>query len=430
MKNESSAVREWKLLLITDMPEIEDDVKDNLTGLNVSLQVINYQETRAEVFRASPDLVLLHEPKEGMVSETVGFILGESPLSSVIYLAESRDFGVMREVLRAGAMDVLILPDEGPMLGDLVRRALRRRQETDCATDDVVNNTAIAARGKGQVLAVYSGKGGCGKTLLTATLAQTLQLDYPFTVLVVDLNLQFGGVEMVLGLGGNRSLYDLIPVIDELNEIYLRNVTVRVPISQLDVLLSPADAEKAEQIKPEHIQRLLRVARRYYDYIIVDMPGWMDENNYMVLNEADRILYVLSPEIPALKVFRQVLDLWRKLSVDTGPEHLQVLFNRVNYTSEVTVKELNKLDEIHLLGTVKEDYKHIKTAYNMGTPLRLTPNDRRLSPFARDLRKIAQKLVGELSDVDAKGSSQEQPVPKETDVLETKPAGGKISATI
>lgn len=421
------------MLLITDMPEIEGDVNDNLTGLNVSLQVINYQETRAEVFRASPDLVLLHEPKEGMVSETVAFILGESPLSSIIYLAESRDFGVMREVLRAGAMDVLILPDEGPMLGDLVRRALRRRQEADPTADDVVSNNAIAARGRGQVLAVYSGKGGCGKTLLAATLAQTLQLDYPFTVLVVDFNLQFGGVETVLGLSGNRSLYDLIPVIDELNEIYLRNVTVRVPVSQLDVLLSPADAEKAEQIKPEHIQRLLRVARRYYDYIILDMPGWMDENNYMALNEADRLLYVLTPEIPALKVFRQVLDMLRKLSVDTGPEHLQVLLNRVSYASEVSVKELNKLDEINLLGTVKEDYKHIKTAYNMGRPLRLTPNDRRLSPFARHLRKIAQKLVGDVSGSDVKASSQEQSVPKEAvqaEVQETKPTGGKISATI
>jgi len=61
------------------------------------------------------------------------------------------------------------------------------------------------------VIAFTSGKGGCGRSLLASTLAQTLMLESTVGVLLVDLNLQYGGVETYLGVENDRTLYDLTP---------------------------------------------------------------------------------------------------------------------------------------------------------------------------------------------------------------------------
>lgn len=413
MKKATDEARTWKLLLITDIPDMREEMAVQLAGLDTSMDVVTLDEAQSAVFRTSPDLILLHESREEVGADTVEFVLGESPASSVIYLAETRDFVTLREVIRAGAEDVLVIPEEAPMIGDVVRRVLRRKEEAERlrSSSEVAAGSAFS---QGRVFTIYGAKGGCGKTLVAATLAQTLQLDYPYAVLLIDLNLQFGGVDAVLGLEKDpvfqrgRSIYDLLPVIAELNEAYLRNVTLRLSPSQLDILLSPADAEKAERIRPDHIRRLLRVARRYYDYILVDMPGGMDENAYTALRESDRILYVLTPEVPALKALRRSMDLMRRLSVDTGPEHLGVIFNRVHRRNEVSVKELEKLEEIHLLGTIPEDARRIQSAYNMGVPLRQKPKERRVSHFARSVRKIAKHLAESLPSL-----REKEEVPKQ-----------------
>lgn len=398
MNRAADSMRTWKLLLITDMPEMQEEIAVQLNGLNVFMDAATLDEAQSEVFRTSPDLMLLHESRAEVGPETVEFVLRESPKSTVIYLAETRDFVTLREVIRAGAEDVLVIPEEAAMIGDVLRRVLRRREEADRSqsASEIAAGTAFS---QGRVITVYGAKGGCGKTLVATTLAQTLQLDYPYSVLLIDLNFRFGGVEAVLGLEKDpayqqrRSFYDLLPVIEELNEAYLLNVTLRLSPSQLDILLSPADAEKAERIRPEHVRRLLRVARRYYDYILVDMPGGIDENVFTALQESDRILYVLTPEVPALRAFRRALDLMRRLSVDTRPDRLGVIFNRVHRRNEVSVRDLEKLEEIHLVGTIQEDSRRIQSAYNLGVPLRRTPKERRVSLFARNVRKIAKALV-------------------------------------
>ncbi|HBI02956.1 MAG TPA: pilus assembly protein CpaE, partial [Paenibacillaceae bacterium] len=333
------------------------------------------------------------EPSHGASPETVSFILSESPGSLVIFLAESRDFSMMREVQRAGVMDIIMIPDEEVMLGDVVRRALRLKQEMVSASAAARFFPGTTTKGKGQVVAFYSGKGGVGKSLISGTLAHTLQLDYPYNVLLVDLNLQNGGISPLFGLKENRSIYDLIPVMGELNETHLRNVVARENVSQMDVLVSPSDAEKGEYVTADHIQRLLRVARRYYDYVVVDLPTGMDEKNQMALMEADRIYYISTLDIPSLMVLRQSLDLFRRLNMDTSPEHLIVVFNQIHDRNEIIVNDLKKMEEINYFMTLPSDWKNIQNKLNLTEPIRKQPQEKKISPFAKSIRQLAHALI-------------------------------------
>src|SRR5690606_16188301 len=119
----------------------------------------------------------------------------------------------------------------------------------------------------------------------------------------IDLNLQYGGAETYLNLDSSRSIVDLLPVIDELNEQHIRNVAEMEEHSNMHVIVSPRDAEMAERVSEELILRLLRAAKRSYDFIIIDLPVWMDERTYIALEESTKIYYVMNLDTQAIKIF-------------------------------------------------------------------------------------------------------------------------------
>jgi pilus assembly protein CpaE len=246
--------------------------------------------------------------------------------------------------------------------------------------------------GRGKVIAFYSGKGGVGKSLIASTLAQTLQLDTHYSVLLVDLNVQYGGLETYLHMEGQRHLYDLTPVLHELNDNHIRNVTVVEPHSQLEILLSPMNAEIGEKITEEHVERLLRAARLYYDYVLIDLPTEMTVLTYTALEEADHIYYVLYPDIPSLAVFGRVTRLFSQLGMDPM-DRLQFLFNRTNPYSLIQPKEIYSRFQIPVADQFRDDAKRIQLTLNQGKLLRHVRWERNLSVFAKDIQRFARALI-------------------------------------
>ena len=312
----------------------------------------------------------------------------EVPDALVIYLTEQRDPIKTRDVNRAGVFDILFLPEEIHALPDVLNRAsnfLENRSERK-------KETANFSWGRGQVISFYSGKGGSGRSLVSSTLAQTIGLDSNSSVLLVDLNLQFGGVETYLDVEHDRSIADLTPVLHELNDNHIRNVTSVEQHSQAEILISPADAEIGEQITEEHVARLLRSARLYYDYILVDLPTDMNSLSFTALEEADRIFYVMTPDSPAMRVLGTVLELFEKIGVDPQ-ERLELLINRKSRDTELSVKDITRHFPFPVIGELREDAKKVQQLINRGKLLRTSRKERGLSIFARDVQKLALLLL-------------------------------------
>jgi pilus assembly protein CpaE len=381
-----------KLLLISEDPAYAQDIAARVKGMFPQHLHIHPDEVRHEISRLQPDIVLLHERKDGSGIALIPLIKREVSDALIIYLAERRDPIRARDVNRAGAFDLLFLPEEINALEDVLGRALRAWQLGSGSREAA----AEFAWGRGQVIAFTSGKGGCGRSLLASTLAQTLMLESTVGVLLVDLNLQYGGVETYLGVENDRTLYDLTPVLQELNDNHIRSVTVVEPHSQVEVLVSPADAEIGEQIGEEHVERLLRAARLYYDYILVDLPTEMTPISYTALEEADRIFYVMTPDALSFRIFSRVLDLYAKINVDPT-DRLEVLLNRVSRDSELDARDVQQHFGFPVAGIFQEDFKRIQQAINRGHPLRTSRRERGLSPFARDVQKLARALLAQQS---------------------------------
>lgn len=384
---------DYKLLIVADDTLQAEDIRKRVGSMFHHLLHLHPSEVRREIARLQPDIILLHEQKNGSSIQLVPYILREVNNALIIYLTEKRDPVQTRDVNRAGAFDILFLPDEIAALEDILNRAIKvlETKKTKSETD------VGFPWGRGQIISFYSGKGGCGRSLIASTLAQTIQLDSTSGVLLVDLNLQYGGLETYMNVTGNRSIYDLTPVLHELNDNHIRNVTVVEPLSQVEVLVSPADAEIAEQVTEEHVERLLRAARLYYDYILVDLPTEMTHLTYAALEESDWIYYVATPDALSMKILSHVLDLFSKIGVDPE-ERFNIILNRIGKETELSAKDIQQHFPYPVIGELHEDAKKIQQAINRGRPLRRSRKERGLPVFARDIQKLARHLLTQQSD--------------------------------
>ncbi|QKG83157.1 AAA family ATPase [Kroppenstedtia pulmonis] len=377
-----------KVLIVSDDASLTEDLRSKIASEFPQNQSIESHEVRREIVRLKPDIVLLHEPKEGSSIQLLPYLSKEVPDAFTIFLTERRDPVRTRDVNRAGAFDILFLPDEIHALDDVLAQAVKAL-ESKSAQEEAA---AAFSWAQGQVVSFYSGKGGSGRSLIASTLAQTIGLDSNASVLLVDLNLQYGGLETILKIDSGRNIFDLDPVLNELNDNHIRSVTSVEASSQIEVLPSPRSAEIAEQVTEDHVQRLLRTARLYYDYILVDLPTEMTTLSYTVLEESDYIFYVMIPDMLSMSVFRTVLDLFSKLGIDPN-ERLQMVLNRINRDTELTHKDVNRHFLFPVIANLRDDTKKIQQSINQGNLIRSSRKERGASFFARDVQKLASWLL-------------------------------------
>ena len=380
---------DMKILVVADYDSIQNLLRESLAQRNV--HYTTSREVKKEIDRIAPDVVLLVQPEDGTGVELVQYIQGELPEGIIIFLTEKQDFALVRDVIRAGAIEYILMPDELTLLTDRLEKIAELEQHQQRKKGAVATGKAFV-RGRGKVYSFYSGKGGSGRTQMATGFAQSLKLESTARVLLIDLNLQYGGVETFFSLDTTRTLADLVPVINEMNENHIRNVSQRETHSKLEVLVSPRDAETAENISEEFITRLIRASRRSYDFVILDLPSYMNELTYSALEESDIIYYVMNLDTPSVQAYRLVEDLFRRLRIDTQGR-LEIVVNKVGRDNELNVSDLKGLIQTPITAEICRDHRGVQAAVNQGQPLQREANEKKLSAAAKDIRKwVLSKL--------------------------------------
>ncbi|VEF49217.1 septum site-determining protein MinD [Bacillus freudenreichii] len=375
-----------ELFIIGDEDSFYQMIKERLEdSYEISLVDPNQMQSKFQETDIGMAVVMRNESVSAL--DIIAFLLGQNPNMGILYIHDSQDFHMLRDVSRMGAFDYLVLPDEVQMLQDRIAEMQSREAS--------VSESAAASgfrRGTGQVFAFYSGKGGSGKTFLSTAFAQTLKLESTAQVIHIDLNFQFGGAETFLGMDSERSMIDLKPVIKEINENHIRNIAETQPSSKLELLISPRDAELAESVDGEFVTRLLRACRRSYDFIIVDLPAAIDETTYAALAEADRIYYTITLDTPSIRVLKSVEDLFRRLGIVTE-DRLEFVINEKGRENELTKKDLERFVQYPVAAEVRRDLKGVQTAINKGMPIRTQPKEKKMIPAAKDIHKWVHSML-------------------------------------
>lgn len=375
-----------KILLISDQKHMNADLMQQALQDYPNVHQITPSEVKLEIDRIAPDVVLLVEPEDGSGIETVQYIHSEYNSTIIVFLTDKQEYVLLRDATRAGVTDFFVLPDEMSQFRDRLERiVLIAGQQNAMKTQTAVTGQGLK-RGRGQIYSFYSGKGGSGCTLLATAFAQTLKFESTAQVLLIDLNLQFGGAEMFLGIESNRSVADLRPVIEELNENHIRNVSEKEPYSKMELLLSPRDAEIAETLTDEYVTRLIRACRRSYDFIIIDLPSHMNTNTYAALEESDLIYYVMNLDTPSIRVYKHIEDLFKRLNMNTEGR-LELVINQKGRDNELKTSDLKDFISAPVGAEIRRDFKGVQAAVNKGEPLRKEAKEKKIIPVAKDIRK-------------------------------------------
>jgi pilus assembly protein CpaE len=198
---------------------------------------------------------------------------------------DAAESGMLIETLRAGIKDFLRRPVSSSELEQLLARFR--------------GEPIRAAARNGAVVSFVSNKGGVGKSTLAVNVACGLAMRYPDQVLLIDASLQMGVCASLLNLQPSASLLDAAREPQRLDEMLIRQLAARHE-SGLHLLASPNDAVEAAEIDDELMSRVLTLARRSYEYVIVDTFPLLDRVVVAVLDHSDRELVVVENVVPTL----------------------------------------------------------------------------------------------------------------------------------
>ena len=255
----------------------------------------------------------------------------------------------------------------------------------------------------GKVISISSVKGGVGKTTLTTNLAGIYYL-MKKKVLIVDLDLYAGGIATVLNVSPKRDIYMLVDSISNNRFTTLRDY-VSTYNSGIDVLSAPKDPRDVSRIESKYITKILDIAKREYDIILIDTHHLLDEMTLVALDSCHMSAFVVTNDLVDLKNMKSLLSIFNEArkdnykivlnnSRDTGRDYISLfdVRNIIKDNVDFTISKnfyVKNIDKYVLKGEILTLNKFINKMYS---------ND------IKNMNKLAMSLITEsASEVDNNG---------------------------
>jgi len=308
------------------------------------------------------------------LADDVAAIRRYTPAPIVLLVTEAGP-ALVEAALAAGVDDVLVLPQPAETIAFAVRKVRHGGGRFGAVDGD----------GRGQVITVFSPKGGTGKTVLATNLASYLASKTRKRVLLIDLDLQFGDAAIMLGLDPQRTMHDLVLSPGELDAGKLAGYTTKHR-SGLDVLAAPMLPEHAELVTEPKVMQLIEVAREAYDLVVIDTSPFFYGPMLALLGPTDQLLLLCGLDVPTLKNVRLSL---RTLELLGFPKaRTNVVLNRVSNNVGLAKEDVELALGVGVSFEVPND-EVVARAVNRGTVPTLQESD---SDFALAIAHIASAL--------------------------------------
>jgi pilus assembly protein CpaE len=402
-----------KVLITDDIAETRENLR-KLLSFDPSIEVVGAaasgEEGIALVKEYQPDVVLMDINMPGMdgISATEQ-ILKVLPTTQVVMLSVQGETDYLRRAMLAGARDFLTKPPSGDELMSTIRRVYEMGKTRAAmmpaqpAAPTMTRTAAGRRRRAGEVIAVFSPKGGVGCTTIAVNLAVALQrmAGEERKVGVMDTSLQFGDIGVMLNLQAHRSMSDLVPHLDELDSDLL--TTVLAPHgSGIKALLAPPHPEEAETLltatvpdsatgNPSSIGALLRLMRQEFDFVIVDTWSWIDDVTLTVLDAAAMIMLVITPNIPSIKSARLFLEVADRLNYPM--DKIALVVNCVDRRMGIRVEQIEQA-MIPVVGQIPLDEQIVQASVNHGVPFIMRDETR---PVSQGILELSEHVMSKLA---------------------------------
>jgi pilus assembly protein CpaE len=389
-----------RVLIVDDIPETRENLR-KLLFFESDIEVVGAANSGEEGITMSgelkPDIVLMDINMPGIDGITASeAITQQVPFTQIIMMSVQGEADYLRRSMLAGAREFLIKPFSSDELISSIRRVYElgasRREAMPAAAPPFSTLKERPPEELGKVIAVFSPKGGVGCSTLAINLAIALHRAEGKPVALVDGSLQFGDVAVLLNLQANRSLADLAPHVDELDQDLLNHVLLEHE-SGIRAVLAPPRPEMADLIAPGVLNAILDELRNLYAYIVVDTPNTLADATLTVLDTADRVVLITTPDIPSIKNAKLFFEVTEALEYPLDKTIL--ILNKADRNANIRAEDIQTSIKHPVAAQVPLDERTATTAANQGVPFMISAHS---TPLARAVMGLGLHVIDSLAE--------------------------------
>jgi pilus assembly protein CpaE len=312
------------------------------------------------------------------------------PTLGVVLVRRRVDTALLSEALRNGVRDIV---EERDLAGinTAVTRAADLAAELRLVGEG--GDSASADSHRGQIITVFSAKGGCGKTTVSTNLGAMLASEFGKSVCVVDLDLEFGDVAIALQLVPAHSIHDTVEMGPRLDADGLEALLTPHQ-SGLKALTAPIGPDSHESIKPELVERILDVLVHTYEYVIVDTPPSFDPTVLATFDRTDLLVLLTTMDVPAIKNLKIAIETLAMLNFPT--EKQRVIVNRSDSRVGININDVEKSIRTPVSARIPSS-RDVPATTNRGVPL---TTDNPKHPVSQAMRSFVHEHLGLTSEFD------------------------------
>jgi pilus assembly protein CpaE len=390
-----------KVLIVDDIAETREHLSRLLSyeqEIDVAALASSGEEAIRLAMELRPDVIVMDINMPEMDGIAATELISERlPSSAIIMMSVHGEAEDLKRAMLAGAREFLVKPFSGDEFSTSIKRVHEReagrRAQFQTAVAVPSEEAAASDPEDHQVIAIFSPKGGSGRTTIATNLALALQKETGSRVCLVDANLQFGDVGVLLNLNPkNRSVMDAMesgdPDGDLIDSVVINHST------GIRVLLAPPSPEGADLITPAYLRKIVDHLKTTHDYVVVDLPSGLTDHSLTVMDAADTILVIAALEITTIKNVRLFLEVAEQL--EYARSKIRLVINRADAAQGIRIPDVEASVRRPIDGTIVSDGRLSVLAVNRGVPFVVSHPD---SPLSRDVAKLAKTLAGETGTV-------------------------------
>jgi septum site-determining protein MinD len=250
----------------------------------------------------------------------------------------------------------------------------------------ILKNSKEVVKNMARVIVVTSGKGGVGKSTISANVGIALS-SMGKSVLTIDADIGLRNLDMILGLE-NRIVYDIVDVVEK--RVSARKAFVKDKRGSSLCLLPAAQTKNKDAVSPEQLTGVVEEVHEDFDYIIIDSPAGIEGGFRTAAAPASEAFVVTNPEVSSVRDADRIIGLLESM----GGKDIRLIVNRIRYSQVkkgemLSVEDVEDILHIQKIGIIPEEVKMVDYT-NKGEPIVLSDN----SAAAKAFMNVAKRLEG------------------------------------
>jgi pilus assembly protein CpaE len=392
-----------RVLIVDDVQESRENVERLLRfepNIEIAGSASRGQDAIELTIAKKPDIVLMDvnmPDMDGIVATRA--IMSQSPSTGVIMMSVLNEPDVLRRSMLAGAREFLVKPFS-------LEELLSSIQNVHVSTPRLIvqhgpipetagtpasgsNGTITRSGGRARVITVASVKGGVGRSMIASNLAVALQRECDLNVALVDGNISFGDIGVMMNVTDTKTILDAVPYLRQIEPELIANITAQ-HATGVTLLLAPPSPQEAEVVTPDLVKSILSTMMSMFDVIIIDSRASFDDITIGFFDDSDVLLLVVTMDMTAIKGARQFVEVTELLGYPS--DRVRLVLNRSNTYSGIPAEEIGESLRRPIWAKIPDEPGPIQRSINEGVPLVSSGAD---SKAAAEIKRMAREIAAE-----------------------------------